>query len=220
MIYSAIAFAIGCLWIVNQPSSAGVYLSILLIPALWIWSKFRLPAVFFLLLGASWMSWHCEMLLNERLSGELIGKDILVEGYIANIPQQQQNQVRFDFHPEQKYQPLVPSNIRLSWYYDFPENIVPGQKWQLSVRLKPPVGMKNPIAFDYERWLFQQGIGAIGYVRKSSDNQLLSPSPIWNVNNLRYQLFSFLEQKFEQSSHRGLLQALTTGLTKRSLRPE
>ena len=212
MIHSAIAFAIGCLWIVNQSSLPNVYLSLLLIPAFLIWRKFNIPTLFFLLLGAMVTSWHCSILLEDRLAEEMIGKDILVEGYIDSIPNQQGNRVRFDFRPSDKYQSEIPSKIRLSWYYEYPDALAPNQKWQLLIRLKPPVGMKNPIPFDYERWLFQQGIGAIGYVRKSADNLQHSPAPSWAINTFRYQIFSFLNEHFQQSEHVGLLQALITGL--------
>ena len=46
-------------------------------------------------------------------------------------------------------------------------------------RLKPPHGFFNPGGFDYEGWLFQQGIDASGYVRPQKDD------PAWPIRRLR-----------------------------------
>lgn len=43
--------------------------------------------------------------------------------------------------------------------------VQPGERWQMTVRLKQPHGSRNPFGFDYERWLWEQGLGATGYVR-------------------------------------------------------
>ena len=40
-----------------------------------------------------------------------------------------------------------------------------GERWQLTVRLKAPHGNSNPHGFDYELWLWEQGLQATGYVR-------------------------------------------------------
>jgi competence protein ComEC len=95
----------------------------------------------------------------------------------------------------------------------------PAQHWQLVVRLKPAVGMKNPIPFDYESWLFQQRLGAVGYVRPSSENQLISEPERISINSLRHQLAHFLESHFSNSSQLGFLQALTIGI-KHHISPE
>ena len=43
--------------------------------------------------------------------------------------------------------------------------VQPGERWHMTVRLKQPHGSRNPFGFDYERWLWEQGLGATGYVR-------------------------------------------------------
>jgi len=53
--------------------------------------------------------------------------------------------------------------------------MVPGERWRLRVRLKPPHGFSNPGGFDYEGWLLRQGIGATGYVRRAAGNE----RPLW-----------------------------------------
>ena len=46
-----------------------------------------------------------------------------------------------------------------------PQNLRAGERWQMTVRLKAPHGNSNPHGFDYELWLWEQGIQATGYVR-------------------------------------------------------
>jgi competence protein ComEC len=37
-----------------------------------------------------------------------------------------------------------------------------GERWQLTLRLKAPHGGSNPFGFDYELWLWEQGLQATG----------------------------------------------------------
>ena len=68
----------------------------------------------------------------------------------------------------------VPSRLALSWYSAFrPEEIQatgdvqPGERWQLTVRLRRPHGNANPYGFDYEAWLLEQNLRATGSVAPS-----------------------------------------------------
>ncbi len=49
-----------------------------------------------------------------------------------------------------------------------PQNLRAGERWQMTVRLKAPHGNSNPYGFDYELWLWEQGLQATGYVRAGS----------------------------------------------------
>ena len=46
-----------------------------------------------------------------------------------------------------------------------PAHLLPGERWQMTVRLKAPHGNNNPDGFDYELYLWEQGVQATGYVR-------------------------------------------------------
>ncbi|RJG00216.1 DNA internalization-related competence protein ComEC/Rec2 [Noviherbaspirillum sedimenti] len=68
--------------------------------------------------------------------------------------------------------PVVPSRLALSWYGGFRgeatqtvPGLLPGERWQLTVRLRRPHGNANPHGFDYEVWLLEQGLRATGTVR-------------------------------------------------------
>jgi competence protein ComEC len=116
------------------------------------------------------VAWHDE----QRLHAALIGQDLLVEGTVCGFPRAAADAQRFEFHirPDALAAGL-PSRLRLSWY-EAPAEIEAGQVLRLKVRLRQGRGLSNPGAFDYERWLLTRRIGATGYVRPSSWNQLTS----------------------------------------------
>ncbi len=51
-----------------------------------------------------------------------------------------------------------------------------GERWQMTVRLKAPHGNSNPHGFDYELWLWEQGLQATGYVRAGPPQARMAPS--------------------------------------------
>ena len=46
-----------------------------------------------------------------------------------------------------------------------PQAMRAGERWHMTVKLKAPHGNRNPHGFDYELWLWEQGLQATGYVR-------------------------------------------------------
>ncbi|MDO9357404.1 MAG: DNA internalization-related competence protein ComEC/Rec2 [Polaromonas sp.] len=57
-----------------------------------------------------------------------------------------------------------------------------GERWRLTVRLKAPHGNSNPHGFDYELWLWEQGLQATGYVRAGPRD----PAPVLLADSLRH----------------------------------
>lgn len=123
-------------------------------------------------LGILWAVAFASIRLNEQLPEQLAGQDFQVQGVISDLPEHESNHVRFNFNVVASSKP-VPKSVRLTWYY--PDQVIKaGQEWALTVRLKPPHGTFNPGGFDYERWLFVEGIGATGYVRPKAEPKLLN----------------------------------------------
>ena len=80
--------------------------------------------------------------------------------------------------------PQVPPLIDVSWYGGVlrdaqglvdlqrqPPELRAGERWRMTVRLKAPHGLRNPHGFDYELWLWEQGVQATGYVRAGPKDQ-------------------------------------------------
>ena len=50
--------------------------------------------------------------------------------------------------------------------------VLPGQRWQFTLRLRRPHGNANPEGFDYEAWLLTENLRATGYVRPGETKKL------------------------------------------------
>lgn len=180
-------------------------------------------------IGFFWASIVAHYLLAGALPTELEGQDVVVEGFVASLPEQKGRRLRFQFEPQslhwQNEPQAVPGKLLLSWYprkgYKIPTLHV-GERWRLQVRLKRPHGFSNPGGFDYEAWLFQQGIRAKGYVRlvKTTDaprlnqklNQRLAPAGSrYRVDQLRETLRRQILSKLDNHPLRGIVLALAIG---------
>lgn len=171
-----------------------------------------------LMLGLAWANWRAELRLADRLAERLEGQDIRLTGSIAGLPQRFERGQRFYLDvvaaPEG-----VPRRLMLSWYK--PErgtspapDLRAGERWQLELRLRQPHGSINPHGFDYEAWLLEQGVGAVGYVRPGSVNQRLSgldQGLMSRVDRLREQIRSRFERVLPDAPWRGVLVALVVG---------
>lgn len=182
-----------------------------------------LPLILLFIIGIIYSSYFAEQQLSLRLSDNLIGKNVIVTGHVSNIPVTNGRVYRFEFDVEShriltgdsQSQALdaFPKKIRLSWYYG--RAVKAGETWQLEVRLKPPHGFMNPGGFDYEAWLFQHGIQATGYVRKSSFNKR-ERSVSASINFLRQSLSKQIDaisrrSKADESNAFPLVKALAVG---------
>lgn len=157
-----------------------------------------------------WAVAFASIRLNGRLPEHLAGQDIKIQGYIADLPEHESNHVRFNINVSEAAK-QIPNKLRLTWYYpDHP--IKAGQEWVFTVRLKPPHGNLNPGGFDYERWLFVEGIGATGYVRPKPQPQLLdNGSSKTSLLIWRQHIAEQLEQVLANSASLSMIKALTIG---------
>lgn len=123
-------------------------------------------------LGFCWAAWLAQAAMAPQLALADEGRDIVVTGTIASLPYRFEQGVRFNFAVEHAAGASVPPLLALSWYSGFRGeasavvgDVQPGERWQLTVRLQRPHGNANPMGFDYEVWLLEQGVRATGYVR-------------------------------------------------------
>jgi competence protein ComEC len=181
---------------------------------------FRLPAerllpVFLFGLGFGWAIIFGQWKLSDRLAHELIKKPLTISGSVIELPRHNQRNWQFVFETEtaefQGKTVEVPARIMLGWYKT-DNQLLSGQRWRLNVKLKPPTGLLNPGLFDYEGWLFQQGIGARGYVIASAENQLLKHSSgLSGFDVLREKIRHSLARYNQYPAASALVTALTVG---------
>ncbi|WP_088329038.1 DNA internalization-related competence protein ComEC/Rec2 [Lacimicrobium sp. SS2-24] len=139
-----------------------------------------------------------------QLPQTLIQKTVLIEGQVSTLTRTEPVQ-RFTLRLLSLENQSVPSGVFIRLSYRNPSwPLKQGQRLRLAVRLKPPHGSVNLGGFNYQRWLFANGIKATGYVVQQTSNELIGGSI-----SLRQQLrdnLAALELK-----HGAWLQALTLG---------
>jgi len=164
----------------------------------------------FLIIGFLWAALVAANRLEQRLPEQLAGKDIEIEGIIADLPEYENDHTRFNLTVTKSAR-TVPAKLRLTWYH--PETMPKaGQQWRLTVRLKPPHGNFNPGGFDYERWLLVENIGANGYIRDRPQPILLtSRQASFGLSGWRQQLADRLDNLLANYPNLPLIKALTLG---------
>lgn len=152
---------------------------------------------------------------GAELPAGLVREDLAVEGRLLSVDQEARL-TRLTLAVE-ACSPLAegrPScsrldRIRLS-AYEAPA-MRAGERWALTVRLRPPAGFANPHTFDYEAWLWREGFQATGYVRRDPPPRRLSAaSP-----SLRRQALAHLDSRDLAPRHTRWLAALSLGASER-----
>ena len=212
MIKTAISFLLGCILffqLSSLPNLSWLWMGVPICVLLYF-SKTRLLG--FLLLGCLWSMVQANLVISDRLLPDLEGNNITITGVITGIPERNSQRIQFEFAPDQTSSLQFPKTLQLNWYKPLPDKLMAGERWQLTIRLKQIHGMSNPGSFDYEGWLFQQRIGATGYVRPNSSNKRLSTAPFYSINALRQSLLDKLAIHLQDSPQLGVIQGLTTGI--------
>ncbi|MCE8015681.1 DNA internalization-related competence protein ComEC/Rec2 [Halomonas sp. MCCC 1A17488] len=104
--------------------------------------------------------------------------------------------------------------VRLS-YFEAPV-IAPGERWTMTVRLRPPTGFANPGTFDYSAWLWREGIQATGYVRSEPAAERLEAAS----TSLRQRALGYLDERELSPQTVRWLAALTLGAGERLTRDD
>jgi competence protein ComEC len=213
MRFNTLAFLLGIVYGQTLSHLPNPRWTILLLPVVLIaWKRPSLRLLCFGALGLGWTVWRADMILAQNLPRDLEGKDLKLTGVVVNLPIKKAYGWQFDFRPNPTPEWPNPSRLRLQWYDQPLEPLIPGQRWQLTVRLKPIQNLLNPGGFDYSSWLFQQQIRATGYVSRRSQPQLLQqPASLLNIDHWRYQLAKAIQQQLNHSPTHGIIIGLVIG---------
>ena len=167
---------------------------------------------------------------QSALTPTLEGRTLHVVGIVASLPQRMEDSARFRFEVASAREASgalvkLPSQLLLGWYGNRlngsdeklqppPADLRPGDRWQLAVRLKAPHGHINPHGFDYELWLWEQGLQATGYVRngaKDTPPQWLGSTWAHPVERMRQRVRSAIEARVADRATAGIVAALLVG---------
>lgn len=161
--------------------------------------------------------------LEGALDPALEGRDVLVQGVVRGLPQRNEAGLRFRLDVEMaelEGRPLaVPLRMDAAWYGDRDALLPPavlqaGERWRMTLRLKAPHGVRNPNGFDYELWLWEQGVQATGNVRTSVRDvlpQRLAQTAWHPVDWARQRLRDRIVSAVEPKQTAGLIAALVVG---------
>src|SRR5581483_7059156 len=156
-----VAFALG-VWALQRQAElpSGAWLAVATVSAaiaLGLAARSRTPravralavAAACFVLGFAWAGARAQLRMADRLDASLEGRDAVITGVIAELPQPVERGARFDFDVESA-PPGVPSRVQLSWYNGLaPEEfqeVAPvraGERWRFTVRLRRPRGNAN-----------------------------------------------------------------------------
>lgn len=176
---------------------------------------------------------RASVFLSDALDAGLEGRDVLVTGVIAAMPQRNEAGLRFRLDVASATlmgQPVqLPPSLYLGWYAGVfggagaglpgelqrqPAAVEAGERWQMTVRLKAPHGGSNPHGFDYELWLWEQGLQATGYVRAGAKDpapQRLMQTGWHPVERARQQVRDRIFERVADRKSAGLIAALVVG---------
>lgn len=212
----ALAFLGGILMVQQLASLPSPVWMLLLVPAAVLaWYVPRALVIALFIAGATWAGVRADFILDDRLALALEGRDIVVEGTIADIPRSADYGVRLELDVDRAHAGAeaiqVPNRILLtSALRDFTPRA--GERWRLSVRLKRPHGFQNPGGYDYEAYLFRNRIGATGYVRTERPPERISgDSARYAVDRVRQALGERIHALMADSGYSGLVVALANG---------
>lgn len=154
-------------------------------------------------LGVLLTVWRAQGLLEQRWPASRHGEDLALEGWVASLPEREGPAQRFRFEPADAG---APAAIRAGWYRST-QSVRAGECWRLTLRLRAPHGSLNPGGFDYEGWLFRQGITATATVRAGER----CTRPPRRLPALRQQVADAVREALPGRAAAGLLAALTVG---------
>lgn len=213
-----IAFLLGILLTRQFAELPPVWLQFVLLPVsiLYLVSSspgLRIPG--FVLLGCIWAMFRAGIILSDELGVDLEGRTLIAEGRVISLPEHRDKGIRFEFKIDKLLSEDGQSHaglgkVRLAWY-EGAANIIPGQIWRLTVRLKRPYGFMNPGGFDYEDWLFQRRIRATGYVVNKPVNSYTGLTEGQTINRMRYFLREGINNNLDRSTYAGLIAGLSIG---------
>jgi competence protein ComEC len=175
-------------------------------------------------MGAGTAGWRGHERLAQVLPAAVEGQDVQLVGVVDSLPQSSPSGLRFRFEVEsatfQGEAVDVPPHVSLGWYTGFhddaglslsQQSLRAGQRWRFTVRLRQPHGNLNPHGFDYELYLFEQGLRATGYVREPPPVALLESSAGAPIDRARQRVRDAIQAQVGNTRAAGVLAALAVG---------
>ena len=223
-----LAFALGTLLVQHAAELPDVRVALVGVAALLAMQITRIRMLRVLLVcagglatGCGYSAWRAEVRLADELPRPWEGRDVVVVGRVASLPQLFGDGTRFLLDVDEVRTPgaAVPKGIALTWYADARgghpvPRLVPGERWAFAARLKRPRGLANPHTFEFEPWALERDIRATGYVRaKPMPERLSLPVDGWpyTIHRWRDAIRGAMLESLGEARLRGVIVALAIG---------
>ena len=147
-----------------------------------------------------------------KLPVSQIQKTLLIQGIIYSVPEKKFHGVKFEFKVDRFKSKKIKSTMLISWY-SHPPKLHIGERWEFSVKLKPPIGSHNPGGFDYSQFLLSQGISATGFVNVPNvHNKLLGRDDFYALQVFREKIQKNISTAIHNQTLAAFVSALCVGL--------
>ena len=163
-------------------------------------------------LGFVWAHGYALLAAPPVIPGMEGTRSLLVRGEVVSLVQRNGAMSRFLLRVSRVQDETTVRQgewqLRLSWR-DAPD-VRPGDPLHLSVRIKHAHGYSSPGAWDYEGWLYRQGVRYTGYVLHELDDNALIET-CCAVNRLRDAISGRVDRLPMSSFARGVIRAIAVG---------
>ena len=228
MLAAALAFTLGAILLQRLEIPPSLWWILAVLPPTAFAVVFRRrPSVriggWILLSFAAGFGW-ANFLVHQRLADaaefpdKLKWRDIAVQGIVTDLPKESAGRIQFQLQLEKIIPPnssaIHPDNLRarLAIYKSrWPNAPTPqaGEKWEFTVRLRPPKGFINPHGFNSGGRLFARGIHLVGYVRQNGMHRKIADGQ--GLNLARRKIRARIFNAIPKSDSAGILAALIVG---------
>ncbi len=214
MLRFALFFGLG-VWAFQQlPALPGPgWLALPVFVAILAWRVQRLRPMSALAIGCTWAYLYALLSVPPALPDGDRVQEWFATGHIVSLVQDGASVSRFVFEVQhlEGQGATHPGRWRLRLSWRDPPPLLAGQAWRLPVRLKPVHGYASPGAWDYEGWLYWQGIRYTGYVRSSAEALRLGDRRCCALTRLRAALATAIGELPTSAFSRGVIRALVVG---------
>ena len=168
----------------------------------------------------AWTGWRASAMERDRWGPDQGVRDVAVVATVEGLPVRGPQSLRFLLRIETAHVagvPVrVPQRVMASWHGRGTQSmplVQAGERWAMTLRLRPVHGAANPHGFDRELWLWQHGVGATATVRSGGKDpiaQRLASAP-WGVDRARQAVVRAIEDRVPDPRVGGVLRALVVG---------
>ena len=179
------------------------------------WFFLRSRLLLALVAGFCWSHAYALLTIPPAVPGQQPTMRLVVSGQVVSLIDRTDRSSRFIFAVGtiDGMGDTLEGNWRFRLSWQDPPDLQPGDAWQLAVRVRAAHGYASPGAWDYEGWLYWQGIRYTGYVSADSSAQPLPPSPCCHLNRWRDAISVAIDEAPVSAFARGVVRAISIGDT-------